>query len=638
VIACRRAAVPVVAVALAAVVAVPFARANTITVNSLVDALAGPNCTLRNAIVSANLNAAVGGCAAGSPGMDTIVVSISGFCPIQGCGIPLMSALPTITEDLTIDGGSRHPYISGENQYRVFELGTVTVNISNLIVTRGEAGAGNGGGIHGDGTTLTLENVNIQDNHATKGGGIAVEAGTLVVNNSTFVGNTANLGGAISQTGGGVIVNGSSFTNNSAAGLGGGAIAEFLSSGLTVTGSVFAGNTSALRGGALYMQEAETQATITQTTFTNNNSQGAIDSVGGGAIYSAGKLWLAASTFTGNTAFRDGGALFASGNSVTLSNVTISGNATRGSGGGIFALDTLSTLLLDINNTTITGNTADSDNNDTGNGGGLFTAGGTVNLRNSIIAGNFDTPLNSGVGTLQPDCTSTLTSAQFNLIGRNDGCTGIANGVDGNQVGTTAAPLDPMLDPAGPQDNGGPTKTIALLPCSPAIDRGKNLAADALNQPILTDQRGMGFVRTFDFPALANAAGGDGTDIGAFELAPGATLDVDASVSATKYHAPTDGVIVLRYLFGITGSALTDGAIGGTATRDAAAVFTYLEDHRMAFDIDANMSVDPLTDGLLIARYLLGVTGPPLIQGAIGNGASRHSAACIEGYLGTLVP
>jgi hypothetical protein len=36
--------------------------------------------------------------------------------------------------------------------------------------------------------------------------------------------------------------------------------------------------------------------------------------------------------------------------------------------------------------------------------------------------------------------------------------------VNGNIVG-----VDPMLDPAGLQDNGGPTETIDLLPGSPAI-------------------------------------------------------------------------------------------------------------------------------------------------------------------------
>ena len=65
-----------------------------------------------------------------------------------------------------------------------------------------------------------------------------------------------------------------------------------------------------------------------------------------------------------------------------------------------------------------------------------------------------------------------------------------------------------MLGPL--QDNGGPTFTHALLSGSPAIDQGKNLSGAA------SDQRG--FSRLVDFPAIANATGGDGSDIGAFEF------------------------------------------------------------------------------------------------------------------------
>src|SRR5436190_2167770 len=67
-----------------------------------------------------------------------------------------------------------------------------------------------------------------------------------------------------------------------------------------------------------------------------------------------------------------------------------------------------------------------------------------------------------------------------------------------------------MLGPF--QDNGGPTFTHALLPGSPAIDKGKNFNGST------TDQRGL--PRTFDDPTVSNATGGDGTDIGAFEVQP----------------------------------------------------------------------------------------------------------------------
>jgi hypothetical protein len=74
-------------------------------------------------------------------------------------------------------------------------------------------------------------------------------------------------------------------------------------------------------------------------------------------------------------------------------------------------------------------------------------------------------------------------------------------------------PLDPMFS-QGLQDNGGPTWTIALLPGSPAIDKG---TSDGLTGNLTIDQRGAGFLRTSDDPAIAPATGGDNTDIGAFE-------------------------------------------------------------------------------------------------------------------------
>ena len=74
----------------------------------------------------------------------------------------------------------------------------------------------------------------------------------------------------------------------------------------------------------------------------------------------------------------------------------------------------------------------------------------------------------------------------------------------GDQIST-----DPLLDiGTGPRDNGGPTFTIALQANSPAIDKGKIFSATS-------DQRDE--PRPFNDPNIANAAGGDGSDIGAYE-------------------------------------------------------------------------------------------------------------------------
>ena len=120
-----------------------------------------------------------------------------------------------------------------------------------------------------------------------------------------------------------------------------------------------------------------------------------------------------------------------------------------------------------------------------------------------------------------------------------------------------------------------------------------------------------------------------------------ASLDIDLSNTQTKYHAPTDGLLTIRYLFGLTGNSLVAGVVfGGTATRtDAVAIKSYLDSIRPQLDIDGNNKVDALTDGLLIIRFLLGLTGDALISGTVDvQLGTRKTASAIENYLLSLMP
>ena len=102
--------------------------------------------------------------------------------------------------------------------------------------------------------------------------------------------------------------------------------------------------------------------------------------------------------------------------------------------------------------------------------------------------------------------SSTVISSGYNLSSDNGG--GFLTGT-GDQINT-----NPLLDlGSGPRDNGGPTYTIALRANSPAIDKGKGNAVSIL--AAATDQRGE--PRPFNDPNVANASGGDGSDIGAYE-------------------------------------------------------------------------------------------------------------------------
>lgn len=115
-----------------------------------------------------------------------------------------------------------------------------------------------------------------------------------------------------------------------------------------------------------------------------------------------------------------------------------------------------------------------------------------------------------------------------------------------------------------------------------------------------------------------------------------ARIDVDLN---QKYDALTDGLLIVRYLFGMTGSMLTSGATAPGASRiDPAAVRTFLERIAPQLDIDGNGSADSGTDGILVVRYLFGLRGPSLVHGAIGSGATRTSASQIEGHIAGLLP
>ena len=118
-----------------------------------------------------------------------------------------------------------------------------------------------------------------------------------------------------------------------------------------------------------------------------------------------------------------------------------------------------------------------------------------------------------------------------------------------------------------------------------------------------------------------------------------ASLDVDRSVTATKYDPLTDGLLVLRYLFSLTGAALVNNALGTTAARtDSVAIKTYLDLIRPALDVDGNGQAEPLTDGLLILRYLFALRGAALIANAFDPAGARTTAATIEPYIQSLMP
>jgi hypothetical protein len=114
------------------------------------------------------------------------------------------------------------------------------------------------------------------------------------------------------------------------------------------------------------------------------------------------------------------------------------------------------------------------------------------------------------------------------------------------------------------------------------------------------------------------------------------SFDIDESRAAQPL---TDGLLVIRHLFGFSGESLISGAVSGDANRGASEAITgYLTDADSELDIDGDGESKPLTDGLLLIRYLFGFSGDSLISGAIGEGAERDTADEVEAYIRERIP
>jgi hypothetical protein len=257
-----------------------------------------------------------------------------------------------------------------------------------------------------------------------------------------------------------------------------------------------------------------------------------------------GSLVISSSVIDGNTAGGQGGGVFANcSNSsyavgIHVENSTISGNSAS-KGAGISAVNYVDGTIA---SSTITGNimTGASECSSAGVDACNLYRYYSIGFESSIVAGNFvagaDASLERGVDLAGDGSRPTLEVGK-SLIGTIEGAVLIsgANVVLGQ---------DPKLGPLA--DNGGPTRTHALLDGSPAIDTGSN--PDGL--PF--DQRGPGF------PRVVGAA----ADMGAFEWAS-APPTPDAGTGGGDADAGAGGGTG-GGVGGGTGGGSGGGAGGGT--------------------------------------------------------------------------
>ena len=109
------------------------------------------------------------------------------------------------------------------------------------------------------------------------------------------------------------------------------------------------------------------------------------------------------------------------------------------------------------------------------------------------------------------------------------------------------------------------------------------------------------------------------------------TIDVDGDGSA---DALTDGLLLLRYMFGLSGNSLITGVVSENAAyKTPDELIGRMSNLGNKLDVDSNGEIDALTDGLIILRYLFGLDGEALIANVIGEDADRPSAGDIQTYL-----
>ncbi len=93
-------------------------------------------------------------------------------------------------------------------------------------------------------------------------------------------------------------------------------------------------------------------------------------------------------------------------------------------------------------------------------------------------------------------------------------------------------------------------------------------------------------------------------------------LNIDNSAAPTVYDAATDGLLLMRYLLGLRGAELVAGALGTNPLRNATQIEAHIQTYLQRFDVDGDGLVRPQTDGLMIYRRLLGLSGAALTAGA----------------------
>jgi CSLREA domain-containing protein len=531
--------------------------ATQILVNTTADELdQDGNCSLREAILSANQDIAVDNCPAGS-GPDVILLPAG----IYNLSIPGADEDDGETGDLDITAdvsllGSLATVIDGGGLDRVLEIDPrhvgITVEIVGLIIRNGEGTNASGGGIANHGN-LTMRQSVVHGNRASfDGGGIANDGLVILVEN-TIAFNTAgaNGGGILNSGPGTIILSASTVSNNVASGSGGGIYSGFANpgSGLSVT--------------------------VESSTVSGNETQSG-----------------------------DGGGILRERGALVMANSTISSNRARSRGGGIFN-GSFTDGPISLNNCTIT-------NNFTRDAGGGIDSEGSMTLSNTILAANL-----ASVQLLGPDCAGMVTSGGYNIVGSNQNCS--FSSASGDRVGTAGSPIDPQLTPLANHGGPTLTHALASS-LSPAFDKGNPAppgsgpgACESLDQRGITRPQGqqcdIGAFEVFVLPKVNSSIATSFVETNAA---------TDFTVSVSDFVDPPDKQFNALGVGNVSdptkivpGVGTQNLPLAGYHIKEAKGTLKHVPRKNIQVDDDVQpVTVDTITPDRLLVPSTLSLTGP----------------------------
>jgi hypothetical protein len=548
--------------------------------------------TLREAIFVANSN----------PGPDTIefdpTITPAATILLNHGEIritdPLTITGPGITDDefLTIDASGSDPtpnqkWADGSRIFNIDDgnnISAVDVHISHLMLTGGDvagdggailnrenlilsdasitgcaafSGAGKGGAIETAFGRLDLYFVDLKDNSAFAGGAIYAPSGSVHISSTTIAGNSAvNTGGGVGSKAD-LNIDHSAINDNTAGKGGGGVLSD---ASVTIASTSISGNT-AFTGGGVCGYGAT--IAISDSAIRDNN----VFSNGGGIFANSGSVSLTDSSVVRNLA-NIGGGISVKSAQLSIFQCTISSNSALSDGGGIYVAEPAGpTVTVPIKFSTIADNRADADADAAGGvGGGVRVRAGDLVLLafdHTVVAGDERT------GGIRDDIIGAL-SARYSFIGDSTGALIFDNG--GNQIGTPALPIDPLLDTLPTDESGSRFIDSTIMPeqyplgGSPLIDAGDPAANGGINGVPSFDQNSYAEVRVAD----GDGVNGKRIDIGAVEsyttillkFGPPADLNGDFVVDAADYT-------LWRDTLGKTGNPFEGGDVNGNGVVDA---------------------------------------------------------------------